>query len=303
MPVSIVLSLGLASKLKPQRDVGRHIHGWFFHMISEKYSKDFATLLHGSNAYTLSGLFPQPARFPGDYYVRITSISEKLSDFLLHDFANKVPATLRLGAHMFDLEEIAIDKHPMAKKVSFQDLSAHRNVDKNICVEFVSPTSFHSDEIFIPLPVPFYVYNSILAKWNNHAPKSLIIKNKNEFLDFVTKYVAVTKLNNINSSSWSMPKGGWHSTLGFEGTVQFSIVKRSKIEARIKKIEKRLETKDVSNGQEEKLISIKTKEENWHNNYAFYCSQLHCLSEFAFYCGVGHHTAEGMGQIKIASRE
>lgn len=301
MPVSIVLHLGLASKIKPQRDVGRHIHGWFFHTLSERYSKDFAALLHGSNTYTLSGLFPQSARYTGDYYVRITSISEQVSEFLLKEFTKKAPSVLRFGAHTFDLEGIAIDRHPLARQTSYHDLANNSSYGREISLKFVSPTSFHSNDIFIPLPIPFYVFNSLLGKWNDHVPQPLVIKNKKEFLEFVAQNVSVTELKSIRSSAWSLPKGGWGSTVGFEGLVSFSILKRAKIEKRIEKIEKRLSNGDEADAKREQLIAERHKKDKWLLLYKDFCAQLNCLSEFAFYCGVGHHTAEGMGQCRLVS--
>lgn len=304
MPVSIVLHLGLASSIKPQRDVGRHIHGWFFHTLSDRYSKDFATLLHGSNAYTLSGLFPQSAKYPGDFYVRITSISEQVSEFLIKEFTSKAPSVLQFGAHTFDLEGIALDRHPMAKQISFHELSNNIGSDRDIGLKFVSPTSFHSNDIYIPLPIPFYVFNSLSGKWNDHAPQPLKIKNKKEFLDFVTENVSVAELRNVYSSDWSLPKGGWESTVGFEGAVTFKILKRSKIEKRIEKIEKRLlSQKDELEAKRQQLITEKRKKEKWVQQYNEYCALLICLSKFAFYCGVGHHTAEGMGQTREIGKQ
>jgi CRISPR-associated endoribonuclease Cas6 len=268
MLLSSVIYLTPINKRPYTLNVGRKAHGWFFEHI-EKFSPGLATVLHGSNAFTISGLRPQARQYQGDYYLRITSLSSELSDLLITKALKKLPEKISLGAFQFKVDGYAetSSKHPWAGQSSFANLSNSQPKikDREVTLEFASPTSFRSNGKDIPLPLPEHVYRSYLNKWNSYVSVPLQIEKS--FVHFVKSCVMVNRYE-LNTSSWSLPSGGWDAATGFVGEVTF-------------------------------LLLSKSKAKKWQGDWDLFMQHWHMLSNFAFYCGTGHHVTSGMGQTRL----
>ena len=189
MLLSLILQLRPRTHAALPADQGRALSAQFLHWVEERDAA-FSAELHKDNElrpYTVSGLcggshqggqiLLLPAR---PLWWRVTSLTPELSQFVLDQILPSLPETIRLGEQTFDLLSATLDprQHPWAGQTTYEALAAGellstRRPPAQFQVEFVSPTTFHSDGHHQPFPLPKMVFRQWLEKWNKFAPVSL----------------------------------------------------------------------------------------------------------------------------------
>jgi len=76
-------------------------------------------------------------------------------------------------------------------------------------------------------------------------------------------------LTAVNTTHWEFAEGERGAATGFTGTVGFSLIPKSKVK------------------------------KDWREYWDGSATVMQSLANFAFYCGVGHHTTIGMGQSRV----
>ncbi len=187
--------------------LGRAIHAEVLRQIDQRDSQ-MARQLHAWNGpvpLTCSGL--NNARRagaelpvgPGERYeVHVTGLMEAVSH-VLHSFLIQEPESVwTIHNHPFVLESVTCDPahHPWAGITDYQQLAADHllatgNPSNRVTLRFDSPTSFKSNEMQIPVPMPDLVFGSLVDRWNQFSPILL----SDEMREFSRTCVAVSRYN------------------------------------------------------------------------------------------------------------
>ena len=276
--------LSMLFAITPQRPapvlgpLGRPIQAWFLRQITA-HNPEMGQHLHGSNEYTVTTLLDahgkiiQPGTWlqPGaEYWFRVTSLSAELSELLL-DFSlntqKHLPKTLTLYKMSFLIAGCTLDpaQHSWAGQTTFVDLCSKSHDQRQVQLEFASPTAFRSSGVDILLPIPKHIFRSYWNKWNAYAPEALIIHDF--WPSFVEDCIIVSELSNVNSLRWKFAEGTRGIATGFTGMVAFSLLPKH-------------------------LCG------DWKPYWDGATEVLNSLSQFAFYAGTGHHATVGMGQTR-----
>lgn len=123
--------------------------------------------------------------------------------------------------------QIADDRWPLdwagrqVHHLSYPELVVSAGVETRFALRFLSPTSFHSQDMHYPLPDPFLAFQSWLLRWNVFAPEELRL-NVNT-LDLVSAHVAVGR-HRIETREVRFNRFG---QVGFVGTVAFQVIKEN----------------------------------------------------------------------------
>jgi CRISPR-associated endoribonuclease Cas6 len=140
-------------------------------------------------------------------------------------------------------------------------------------LRFVSPTTFHSKGLDVPLPIPTLIFRSLSERWNAFAP----IPVSANFLLFVEQFVAVTKYD-TQTAMLQGKQGGKHT--GFVGEVLFTI-------------------KASNPGLREHdpvLADVLMQEHERFSNL------VSMFGRYSFFSGVGRQTTTGMGMCAMPTR-
>ena len=120
-------------------------------------------------------------------------------------------------------------EHPWARGSSYQALAdqyfkSSKQPADALEVEFVSPTTFHSD-VHVPLPIPEMVLGSWLERWNHFAPASLPRKTGEleEARLALSRYKLETRAVHYEKATW----------IGFAGRCRFRILSEDEFWARL----------------------------------------------------------------------
>jgi CRISPR-associated endoribonuclease Cas6 len=113
---------------------------------------------------------------------------------------------------------------PRVEQRSYAELAASARAETRIRLHFLSPTSFRSREMHVPLPDPALAYQSWLARWNEFAPEELRINVA--LLDVVAVHVAVGR---YSLRTEMVDLGDNRKAVGFVGRVQFNVLRAGMI--------------------------------------------------------------------------
>lgn len=90
---------------------------------------------------------------------------------------------------------------------------------RQLKLQFVTPTAFTQNRVYLPLPVPGLMFRSWLERWNHLAP---IYLGGDELIGYLSEAVAVTR-HNIQTRSFQVHQG---RITGFIGTVTLQVPQR-----------------------------------------------------------------------------
>jgi CRISPR-associated endoribonuclease Cas6 len=194
-----------------------------------------------------------------DYWVRITSLEERLSHILLA-LEDHPPLALRLHDGQFRVVQVSSQSqdHPWALRIPYEALyeAVLRHDPRprsQVTMVFESPTAFRSQGQTIVFPLPRLVFGSLLSRWNHYAPQPLAPELVEAFdmgID-VDRYTLKTQMQDF---------GRYQLQVGFVGQCTFGI--------------RKCVTAEVVRG-------------------------VRLLATFAFFAGVGYRTTMGMGQVRL----
>lgn len=284
MLISAVISLQAARDWLHRSPAGRAAQAWFLEQVS-RWAPDLAAQMHaepGLRPYTLSALMDAnwqmiwersevPASQP--VFLRLTSLSAPLSELLQEKLLPNLPGQVRLNETVFKILgwSASPDEHPWAGQHAYGDLvriTQDLGFNKlQYC--FNSPTAFRSEGSDIPLPVPGSILRSWWHKWNAFAPDAMKIDPSWPL--FADACVLVSRFERLSTRRWEFADGSRGGATGFVGDVELALLPRSRAR-------------------------------EWQAVWPGSRHVLHTLSQFALYCGTGHHTTIGMGQTRLIPR-
>jgi CRISPR-associated endoribonuclease Cas6 len=242
--------------------LGRAAQAWLLGKVREA-DPALADALHRGQArrpYTVS----IPRGDVGDPWLRITSVSPDLSATLAQVILPDLKGSIVLAGTEIEIASVNTEAHPWSGRSDFETLArqAFESVPDRLHVylEFATPTTFHRQEIAVPLPLPELVYASLIRAWDDLSPVPLPVP----LLDFVEQFVG---LAGFRLSTRIVQFGTNERHVGFMGSARYISVPRDKTGLTLDEYRQRIQAIDL-------------------------------LTRFAFYTGIGARTAVGMGQVR-----
>lgn len=285
---------------------GELVHAAFLNWLRRE-APEVATWLHDGNKrrlFTCSSLhFSQPMQphlraerenihLPLDphktYTIRLTLLLGELfplfysalMQFKTNRGSITTPSFIRLGKQLFWLEEILLTNDDPTGWTGFTSLASlvekaeHRRFGRepSLILEFASLTAFsrgnsHTGYGMYPVlfPLPQLVFQSLLRRWGDLMPPELASVIDKERIE---QYLAEDGITVID---YDLKAHSAHFTThlqrGFVGTCTYQL--------------------RGTDGKTTADASLTL----WQ--------QLYVLAQLAFYCGVGHKTTMGMGQVRL----
>ena len=208
------------------------------------------------------------------FQIHLTGLTPTVSQALLAAFVEQPPTTWVVNNYTFQVEQTLCDAEvdSWTGCTTYEALAAHpilagRPFAPQITLAFLSPTSFESNNLHIPLPLPNLVFGSLVDRWNRFSP---LLKLAPELRQQMAETVAIShyELRSAAVPQKSGPDGRSQGStplhIGAEGYVTYTIAGKSS--------EQRLRVELIS--------------------------KLQTLANFAMYSGVGVKTTTGMGQCR-----
>jgi CRISPR-associated endoribonuclease Cas6 len=287
MLLSLVITMTPIETQTLSSQTGSKVHGWFLHAV-ERLDAAASSALHRPNEirpFTVSEVWqgespPQRVqRFVAGelYWLRITSIDTRLSTLLIDKWLPKLPPLLEIEHVKFALLDkfSKANEHPWAAESTWETLCEVRSRPLgSLEVEFVSPTLFRSDKKLLPFPLPHLVFGNFVgnptglaAKWlqgGGPIANGLFDGDGPALLPALDSYIAsniVIQGYDLHTLALS-PKPVEHAReVGCVGLCRYQLHGRTEDAQRLQRA-------------------------------------IHRLAAFAFFAGVGKHTAMGFGQAR-----
>ncbi|MGB9777471.1 MAG: CRISPR-associated endoribonuclease Cas6 [Anaerolineae bacterium] len=254
--------------------VGHQAHAAFLKVIRE-VDPALAEMLHQPNApvrpFTVSPLLGVgPARqgrvylSPEETYgLRFTILQPAIFErFMARFLESEDRPLLCLDRASLVLREILVTpgSHPWAGYTSWAQLAAEARPEKEITLEFTSPTAFGFGQKawgkkVVVLPDPVLVFESLLRSWNLLAPPPLRV-DKESLMAYLQEDVVIKRIERLETRIQEFKHA---PQVGFVGQVTYGLMAENDYAQRV----------------------------------------LNALARLAFYCGVGMKTAMGMGQCRM----
>jgi len=241
--LSAVITLQSQTPVELPAQQGRALHAWFLAQV-QAHDPAMAERLHAPNVlrpFTVSNLrpdFERPLRsailrVDGSAYVRITSYERSLSALLQEVILPNLPETIRLGGTNLRIAHATLDprEHPWARVQTYSELLSGLMEESpaRITLRFVSPTVFKSQGLYMPLPLPRLVFESLIKRWNAYAP----VAAPPETAEFAESYVALSNYHLRTAHVRMNERGEGPSLPGFWGRCRFAILRRDRYWAQL----------------------------------------------------------------------
>lgn len=298
MPLAVVLELESAADVVLPATLGREVQAWLLEEISAR-DRALSASLHASQVarpYTLSTLSDEAGRplaagqrlhAGARCWLRLTVLHDELASLLLHGVIPFLARRVELRRLPFRLRGVIFDSalHPWAGQVTYADLvrESERNQHRRqVGFEFVSPTAFGSDGSDIPVPLPGLLFSGCWRRWNEFAQYEIA----GGWPAFFEACVVISCLGDINTTRWEFGQRAERAAVGFTGRAQFTLVSQGQC----RKLEEKALERRARRGEPGDL--------GWTALWPHAGQVLQALAAFAFYCGTGHHTTNGMGQTR-----
>ena len=225
---STVIHLRALANGRLSISAGQLAHGAFLEIVRQ-VDPDLSTRLHNGNGvrpYTLSSLHTSRRSdggvVEGDAcWLRLTALDATVFDTFMGTLVRpSQPLNIRLGNIQFAVTE-AVTTSGNHKWSGYTDWSSLADADlaAEICLEFVSPTSFSFGNRNMVLPLPDLIFGSYLSKWNAFGPsiisKDLVGKIREQVV--VSRYRLETDILEFDryrqigfmGTCWFQAKGAW----------------------------------------------------------------------------------------------
>lgn len=168
---------------------GRAVHGFWYKQWEEKDATT-ADALHDETQvppFSLSPLMALPRPQGGitrvtreiQSWFRVTTLNRQLSEGLSAHWLPNLPNEIELAGIKWGIIGIADspEKHPWAKQISYQDLSAkhlfNNRPPSRWKLSFETPVTFNSGLGHLPFPLPNNLIGSWMRRWQAFAPLAL----------------------------------------------------------------------------------------------------------------------------------
>lgn len=186
------------------RSVGRSMHALLLGMVRQ-VDPELSALLHGTNAlkpFTVSMLqghfvdhAGRPFAVPSETYrVRYTVLEARTFSALGHVLLGKqlYDEPVIIDGEPFTVEEIVVSPERAqgwAQVTTYDELLASASSNRQIGLQFASPTTFKQGDANLLFPLPVSVFGSYLRKWEAFCQIPLPAG----ILDFVQTHVVAEK--------------------------------------------------------------------------------------------------------------
>lgn len=215
------------------RSAGRSMHALLLNMISQ-VDPDLSAALHGMNTlkpFTVSmlqGRFidheGRPFAVPTETYrVRYTVLEERIFAALGHVLLGKqlYNEPVIIDGEPFAIEEIVVSPERAqgwAQLATYDQLLDSASTNRQIGLQFASPTTFKQGDANLLFPLPVSVFGSYLRKWEAFCAIPLPAG----ILDFVETYVVAEKYE----LATRLVHYGEFDFHGFTGTCTYRVLRR-----------------------------------------------------------------------------
>ena len=240
MPFSIVMN-GYPKTDAPVPQIqGPALQGMFLHLINEA-DPEAARRLHdepGYRPYTLSplgigerGIAFQGFRLPRERnlrsgtpcYLRITLLDDALIAPLNQYFLSHQMPTFRLGKTEFavtGVQTTSESENAWSQYRSYAELIEQAADRNRIKLRFLTPTSFRKSDIDLPLPLPRFVFQSYLKRFQEFHDYEFLP----DFVELVDRYTGISSQKDVRTDTLKTKKV---TLIGFTGEVTFEISKKA----------------------------------------------------------------------------
>ena len=168
MPFAIVVQgqlLGEAGKINPAQ-----LHGAFFTLLTDPQLRQEAHEMSGRKAFTLS---PLTVSGTGRAWFRVSFLQDHFyANFVQYFLESQVPR-VSLGAAELHVERVISSPGRWSGYASYDELLAKARPERELTLEFRSPTAFRQGDLVTPLPLPKLVFQSYLQRWEQFSPVRL----------------------------------------------------------------------------------------------------------------------------------
>lgn len=187
------------------QSVGRSLHGLFLELIRQ-VNPELAGRLHEDaklKPFTVSMLQGRFVREDGrevcspemTYRVRYTVLEDEVFAGLSHVLLGKqlYREPVVIDGAPFEIVEIAVEpgrSGGWARLASYEQLIEEARTERQIALEFASPTTFRQGDVNLLFPLPVSVFGSYLRRWQTFAPVKIAEEG---LLDFVEEYVVAER--------------------------------------------------------------------------------------------------------------
>ena len=236
--LSVVLSLRPVQRAESLPHVGTAAQAIMLQAL-QRHDAALATEAHsesGPRPYTVSGLIGYSRRVGVDpqrtYALRMTALTSQTVQALSSaagpggDLA--AGSDITLAEQEFSIESAATsaEEHPWAAATSYEHLSApwllgHEQPPARVELHFASPTTFKSDGLHVPVPLPGLTFGSLLDRWNAFAPVALPAEARR----FAEKCLAMSRYN-LRSRAVRIMQGSVR--IGAAGRARYSAINRDR---------------------------------------------------------------------------
>lgn len=255
---------------------------------------DLATRLHAledQKPFTVSGLMGAKGILygkvmPGDRaWFRITGLSQEVAAALLAYHATiqaqlqaNTPEIVDLDRMAWEITAVHIEGTDWANCSSYQALIQRQLIPPtHLTFNFVTPTTFRSQSVNMPLPLPALVFGSLLTRWTMFTPHRLRDLPQDQLDVFIAHHVVICQ----HALQTALIRGKQSSKeIGFTGQVTFELLPESE---HLQKHNPDLEA-------------------HIQREYRWFALTLALQSDFAFYSSIGRKTTTGMGMARDGQR-
>lgn len=184
MLASLVLTLATPTPITLPRYLGRASHAAFLRLLAQR-DEALAADLHDAPAprpFTCSEIIggqksdsEQVILPERPIWIRFTGLTEAVSRHLIAMAQEPPPAIECLGQRLVVVAAtVAPEVHPWAGVESYEALCQrllHRKAPpRHIALLHASPTTFRSQGVNLPMPLPYLVIGSLLSRWQAFSP-------------------------------------------------------------------------------------------------------------------------------------
>jgi len=286
--VALVIELEAAMETYIDNHLGRAIQWVALTMLSD-FDADLAQTLHNADdlkPFTISGLMRNNALLYGDIrtgdraWIRFTGLSAEVAKGL-QAFYEQVQTELKAGQPRL----IELDRIPWrvtaihcrgtawAGSSSYQtliDRQTNARPQHHLTLNFITPTTFRSQTVNMPLPLPHLVFGSLLSRWVAFTPHRLRDLPQDQLDMFIAHHVMISQ-HDMKTAMLRGKQGG--KEIGFTGRITYEFAPKS----------------------DHLLKHNPELEEHLQREYAWFARTLGLLADFAFYSSIGRKTTTGMG--------
>ena len=192
------------------------------------------------------------------YYLRVTGLTQSLSQALLEALVEKPPDAIEFVHHPLRVTGVTMEEadHGWAGSSTYETLAARQmlpggSIAKQVTMQFASPTAFKQAGRQMPVPLPDLVFGSLVERWNAFSPLAL----SPEMRRFGAEMLALTRYR-LQSRPVAQKNGALR--IGGVGAATYRALGGDR----------------------------------------YWLATMQMLAEFARYSGVGVQTATGMGQAR-----